>query len=510
MPTYNGESIVHTLAAAVAADPKVKAQIWDRSLQAGAAEVDDFNAMEGPEGSNKAFITRRSPTGRAGDIINITVSSNPRGPGVKGEEALTGKESKITYKTYPVRAELWRDAVTFTEKQVDGMAVDDVMRKGIKAVREKLGRRRMNDMKLMLKLKGNLNTIYPNTRKTFASLTGLDAMSPGLLTKAKPIWKRNGGKPFEIQYTKNGSPVSVPLVYMSSVGANGMRNSLSYIQAVEQAAAKGDINPRFTGKLTMWQGTGMFEHETVDSVNDVLGDPLEPRAALGTAFDVEDALSDCKLIQMASDENTLFFEYFAGYRKEWYEGQYSDSTETAFYSAIAATQGFAWLVNPDDTYGFVRWTGNANTGNVIQLDKILSPDGAGTSTIGSTTVGNLDCTGDSWDRTAALGGVGSGNTFDDKYYTDSFQANAAIIPCNANGVPDTSALMLGVGSAVRYYIGSERAISKTDDYGMVNGSGYKCTFGQAPCIDTTGRTNGYSLLRFAGQHEGLEVPCLNA
>lgn len=510
MPTYNNESIINTLAAAVAADPKVKAQLWDRSLQAGAAEVDDFNALEGSEGSNKAFITRRQPTGKAGDIINITVSSNPRGPGVKGEEALSGAESRISYKTFPVRAELWRDAVVFTEKQIDGMAADDIMRKGIKAVREKLGRRRMNDMKLMLKLKGVNNTIFPNTRKTLASLTGLDSMSPSLVSKAKPIWRRNGGRPFEIQYSKNGSPVSSPLVYLSSVGAAGIRNSASYNQAIEQAAAKGDINPRFTGRMVPWGGVMFMEHETVDSSQDVMGDPLEPRAELGVAFSVDSAIGDCDLVQMSSDTRTLFFEYFAGYAKEWYEGQASDSNETAFYSAINATVGYAWVINTDGSVGFVRWTGNANTGNKIQLDKILSPDGAGTSTIGDVTVGNIDCTGDAWDSTPALGGVGSGNTLDNFEYTDSFTSGAAIIPCNANGVPDTCGLMLGVGSAVRYYIGSEKAISKQDDYGMVNGSGYKCTFGQAPCIDAAGKTNGYSLLRFAGQHEGLEVPCLTA
>lgn len=510
MPTYNNESLVHTLAAAVAADPKVKAQIWDRSLQVGAAEVDDFNAHEGAEGSNKAFITRRQPTGRAGDIINITVSSTPHGPGVKGEEALSGSESKIDYLTFPVRAELWRDAVAFTEKQIDGMAVDDVMKKGVKAVREKLGRRRMNDMKLMLKLRGSNNTIFPNSKKTLASLVGLDSMSPSLISKAKPIWRRNGGKPFEIQYSMKGSPVAVPLVYLSSVGAAGMRNSSTYINAIEQAGAKGDMNPRFTGKLTMWNGIGIQEHETIDSPLDVMGDPLEPRAQLGTAFSVDSAIGACDLIQRAADTKTKFFEYFAGYAKEWHEGQAAEAAEAAFYAAIAATVGYAWIINPDDSYGFVRWTGNANDGNKIQLDQILSPDGAGTSTIGSVTVGNLDCTGDTWDSTPALGGVGSGNTDATKLYTDSFSAGAQIIPANANGVPDLAGLMLGVGSAVRYYIGNEKAISKTDDYGMVNGSGYKCTFGQAPCIDVNGRTNGYSLLRFGGQHEGLEVPYLNA
>jgi hypothetical protein len=44
----------------------------------------------------------------------------------------------------------------------------------------------------------------------------------------------------------------------------------------------------------------------------------------------------------------------------------------------------------------------------------------------------------------------------------------------------------------------------------VDGGGYETIFGQAPCIRTDGKTSGYSVLRHAGQHPGLEVPTLSA
>ncbi len=511
MPNYSGESLVNTLATAVAADANVKAKLWDRQLELGAASVDDFNPFEGPEGSKKPFIVKRGLTANAGDEIKMTVMSTPRGSGVRGETPLTGNESVVDFKTYGCIVDFWRDGITFTEKQLKFLAVGGgVKMAALNALKKKLGLRRMNDMKMALKLRGSGNTIYPNGKKTLASLTALDTMSPSLISTAKPIWTRLGGRPIEIEYSKNGSPVYRPLCYIPDAGMAGIRNSSSYNQAIEQAGARGDTNPRFSGKLYDWQGVMLHEHISVDPENNVYADPLAPRAELGVGFGVDSAIGDCDLVQIASDTKTLFFEYFAGYAKEWYEGQSSVSAESSFYSAINATIGYAWILNPDGSVGFVRWTGNANNGNKIQLDQILSPDGAGTSTIGSVTVGNIDCTGDTWDSTAALGGVGSGNTFDNFNYTDTFTAGAYIIPANANGVPDMSALMLGVGSAVRAYVGTDKMLNKEDDYGFVHGGGYQTIFGQAPCIRTDGKTNGYALIRHGGQHEGLEVPALNA
>ena len=509
MPTYNGESIVNLLTTAVAADANVKAKLWDKQLQRGAESVDDFAPFEGPEGSKKPFIVKRDLNANSGDEIKMTVMSAPRGSGVRGEQALTGNESQVDFKTFGCIVDFWRDGIVFTEKQLKFLAAGGgVKAAALQMLKKKLGLRRMNDMKLALKLRGSGNTIFPNGKKTLASLKALDTMSPSLISTAKPIWQRLGGRPIEIEYSKNGSPVYRPLCYIPDSAMQGIRNSSSYNQALEQAGTRGDTNPRFSGKLMDWQGVMLHEHISVDPERNVYADPLAPRAELGVGFGVDSALADCDLVQIAADTKTLFFEFFAGYAKEWYEGQSSVSTESSFYSAINATLGYAWLINTDGSVGFVRWTGNANNGNKIQLDQILSPDGAGTSTIGSTTVGNIDCTGDTWDSTAGLGGVGSGNTSADYNYTDTFTAGAYIIPANANGVPDMSSLMLGVGSAVRAYVGSDKMIEKKDDWGFVTGGGYQTIFGQAPCIRTDGKTNGYALIRHGGQHEGLEVPAL--
>ena len=519
--TYAADARVQQLADAISQDPALVAQVWNKQLREGARQVDDFSHFEGPEGSKagKPFVVKKDLAGvGAGDRVNFSVKSQPRGPGVRGEAQLTGNTSVVNFKTFQCVVDYWRDAYETTKKMRKFMATGGSLKAAVlEDLRMKLGRKRMNDMKMSLRLLGSSNTVYPNGKKAFADLTGLDTMSPTLLTLVKPQWQRLGGMPFMIGKNQHGSPVYSAMAYIPDAAMTGIRNSGLYEQALIHAAERGGANPMFNGRLLDWQGIGLFEHISVDAEYDVYGDPLAPRAILGTAFSVDSAVGDCKLIQDSTDAKTKFFEFFDGYTYEWYEGQASESAWTDFYShadtgiAGANRRYYAWLVNPDGSVGFVQYAGNANNGNQITLLKILSPDGAGTSTIGTATLGDMIATGDTWDSTPAAGGVGTtANTSPDFLYTDSFVAGAYIIPCNEKGAVQMHSLFMGANTAVRCYAQDDQLITEKRDFGFVEGFGYETIFGQAPCIRTDGKTNGYALIKHAGQHPGLEVPSLEA
>lgn len=512
--TFNANARAQTLADALSQDANLVAKVWAKQLRDGAKQVDDFSTFEGGEKSNLPFVVRTDLQGvSAGDAVKFTVKSQPRGPGVRGEVQLTGATSVVNWATYECKVDFWRDAFEYTQKQIKFMAAGGSIKNAILMdLKDKLGRKRMNDMKMALKLQATGNILYPNGKKTAASLTALDTMSPSLLTTSKPQWQRLGGKPFQIAKNKRGSPVYSCMAYIPDSAMTSIRLSSSYENALINAADRGDANPLFSGRLLDWQGIGLFEHISVDAEYDVLGDPLAPRATLGVAFSVDSAIGACKLISpIAANADTLtrYFEFFGGYAYEWWEGQSTDSAWSTFYSDIATGPYYAWIVNTDGSVGFVKWT-SGNNGNQITLTEILSPDGAGTSTIGSATVGDIDATGDTWDSTPAAGGVGSGNTSADFLYTDSFGIGAYIIPANENGAVDMSSLFMGAHTAVRAYVGDDELITEQRDYKFVNGGGYQTIFGQAPCERTDGKTSGYALLRHAGQHAGLEVPTLEA
>jgi hypothetical protein len=519
--SYNGNARVAQLSEALAQDPKLVAQVWNKQLREGARQIDDFSHFEGPEGSKqgKPFVVKSDLSGvGAGDRVNFSVKSQPRGPGVRGEGELTGNTSSVNFRTFQCVVDYWRDAYETTKKMRKFMATGGSLKAAVlEDLRMKLGRKRMNDMKMALRLQGTSNTVYPNGKKAYADLTGLDTMSPTLLTLVKPQWQRLGGMPFMIGKNQHGSPVYSAMAYIPDAGMTGIRNSGLYEQALIHAAERGGANPMFNGRLLDWQGIGLFEHISVDAEYDVYGDPLAPRAILGTGFSVSSAVGACKLIQDSTDTSTKFFEFFDGYIYEFYEGQASEDAWDDFYNhattgiAGANRTYYAWIVNPDGSVGFVQYAGDDNNGNQITLSGILSPDGTGTSTLGLAQVGDIICTGDTWDATPAAGGVGAtANTSPDFNYTHTFVAGAYIIPANAKGAVQMHSLFMGANTAVRCYAQEDQLITEKRDYGFVEGFGYETIFGQAPCIRTDGKTNGYALIKHAGQHPGLEVPSLEA
>jgi hypothetical protein len=530
--TYNSDARVMTLADALGQDPDLVGKVWSRQLREGASQVDDFAAFEGGERDQKPFVVKSDLNAKAGDEIRFTVMSDVAGPGVRGETELTGNTSSVDFHTYTCKVDFWRDAFEPTKKQLQFMAAGgSVKSEALKNLRNKLGRQRMYDMKMALKLLGKGNTVRPNGKRSKDDLTAADTMSPGLLPVVKPQLQRLGGKPFMVSRNKHGSPVYSYMAYIPDVAMVDIRNSSTYDSALRYAADRGGDNPIFNGRLLDWQGIGLFEHITIDpDWDDKLSDPLAPRAVLGAnaGFGVDTAgtlkLRCASVVDgVSQNPRSRYFEWFPGFKYEWWEGQAASAGWSDFYNdattgiAHSSREYFAWIINPDGSVGFVRYAGNANNGNEITLNGILNPDNtADGSGIGSDELGEFICTGDGWGLneagtayTRAEGGGGaSSNCSADFRWTSEFDAGAYIIPCNAKGAPEMYSLMLAQHAAVRAYVGEDKFISQERDYGFVNGFGYETIFGQAPCERTDRKTNGYLLIEHTGQHPGLEVPTL--
>ncbi|HYF33992.1 MAG TPA: DUF4043 family protein [Prosthecobacter sp.] len=527
--SYNSNPNVMTLADALGQDPDLVGKVWSRQLREGASQVDDFAAFEGGERDQKPFVVKRDLNAKAGDEIRFTVMSDVAGPGVRGEKELTGNTSNVDFHSYTCKVDFWRDAFEPTKKQMQFLAAGgSVKSEALKNLRNKLGRQRMYDMKMALKLLGVGNTVRPNGKRSKDTLTAGDTMSPSLLPIVKPQLQRLGGKPFMVSRNKHGSPVYSYMAYIPDVAMVDIRNSSTYDSALRHAADRGGDNPVFNGRLLDWQGIGLFEHITIDpDWDDKLSDPLAPRAVLGKGFGVDSDAADCVLIVNESNERSRYFEWFPGFKYEWWEGQAPASESSSFWGSFYnhATTGiagsgrsyYAWLVNPDGSVGFVRYAGNANSGNKITLNGILNPDNtADGSGLGFASLGNFVSTGNTWGLNtagnaytrAAGSDSGSANCSPDFKWASSFDAGAYIIPCNANGAPEMYSLMLAQHAAVRAYVGEDKFISQERDYGFVSGFGYETIFGQSPCQRTDGKTNGYLLIEHTGQHQGLEVPAL--
>lgn len=500
--TYNSNARAEQLADALVTAPNAKGQLYARKLEDGAARYDDFKMLEGPEGSDSVFWTKRDLTKSAGDKMVFSVQSDLAGPGVIGEQELTGKTSTAKYSNYEVIVDFHRDAYEVTQKQKKFLAAgENVEDHAINKLKVKMGRWRMDEMKIALIRYANGNVVRPNKRKSRDEIVAADTLSPHFLITAKPQLQRLGGRPMNVARNKEGSPVHRHLFYASDVAMAEIRNDSTYLNALSAAQQRGDLNPIFSGRLVDWNNIGLFEHITVHpDADDKISDATAPMAILGTGFGVDSASSACKLIVNGSNTMSRYFEFFPGYDYTFYEGQDAAPDSHTYY---------AWILNPDGSVGFVSYTGSSNNGNQITLAHILSPDGAGTSTLGNVKVGNIDSTGDTWDNVPAAGGVGeTANTSEDFKYTDTFTAGAYIIPANANGVPIGYSFLFGKGAGVRAYAQTDTYITQDRDYGFVNGRGYQGVWGQTPVKRTDGKTHGYLLLEHAISHPGLEVPAL--
>lgn len=491
MGTYNSDPTVNTLATAVAADPNVKAKLWSKLLEVGANTEDDFKKFEGEPESLKPFWKKRELAADGGDIIVFTTIGEAAGPGVRGEAELTGNTSKTRLATYQVQVDWWRDAVELTKKQIKflaaGKSLETVL---LGMLSRKLGRKRMYDMMMALIRKGNGNLMRPNNRQSRDQIRYSDVMTPAFLVSGKARLQGLGGRPVGLGKSPSGSPVHNFLAFIGQDAMTNIRNSSSYQNALNNAAARSADNPIFSGKLVDWQGLFLWEHIIVNpDADDALGSPMQPYGLLDTAIASGTTALDIRFGLGSTDSKPLYSGFYPGYDWVWVEGQPAAPDSNDYY---------VWIVNVSGVNagkcGFYKYTGTSNNGNKLTT-KAEAGDSAGaggrlaaaTSGYASTKIGQV-----SWDGTTM---------------TDAHPVGSIIIPANQYGTPIGYSFLFGAGAALRAE-GSITAnkIYQDRDYGFVKGMGYEGIWGQGPTFDTQGKTRHYIVMEHAVEYAGITVP----
>jgi hypothetical protein len=227
---------------------------------------------------------------------------------------------------------------------------------------------------------------------------------------------------------------------------------------------------------------------------------------------LSDASSVCRIRGSTTNLLNLYSQDFPGYRYKWWEGQ-SDGSDG---SIVPADTNFyyAWGFTPEGRIGFVRYTGSTgNNGNSIKLSQILA-SAAGTSTIGSATVGLLNigasASTDGGTRIITPGGAGNNMPAGSYVLTDYFPAGTVWFPANAAGVLVGHSFVFGRG-ALCHANGSISGLPTEEmrDFGFVQGFGFEAIFGMAPYVSAVSqKTTGYALVEHAIEHDGYSFPAL--
>jgi hypothetical protein len=521
--SYNSTPDVKTIASALADNANLKGQIWSNLLLRGAEQFNDLARLKGPDGSDKPIYVKTELTKDGGDKVNFTVMGGLSGPGVIGEQELTGNTSKPQFGMFQVVVDFHRDGFELTKKLIKFLAAGKgVVVNAKDMLAKKLGLKQQRASLLALRQKNVGTTIRPNFRANRDALRKGDTFTPDVAVSASGFAKRNGAKPISLGKSGEGSVIPRYLVFATDTAMADVRANETFQLAQQNAGVRGDANPLFTGRLVDWQNLGWFEHHVIDpDADDTVGSPLAPRMVSAEAFGADTpnpvtALSDastvCRIRGSATNLLNLYAQDFPGYRYKWWDGV-SDGSDGSIVPADT-NYYYAWGFTPEGRVGFVRYTGSTgNNGNSIKLSQILA-SAAGTSTIGSKTVGLLNvgasAATDSGTRIITPGGTGNNIPAGDYVLTDYFPAGTVFFPANAAGVLVGHSFVFGRG-ALCHANGSISGLPTEEmrDFGFVQGFGFEAIFGMAPYVSAVSKkTTGYALVEHAIEHDGYSFPAL--
>ena len=479
MGTFNSDPSVYTLANAVAQDADAKGKLYSKAFELSGNTADDFASMEGAPSSKMPVWVRNELKALSGDTIKFTSLGDPSGPGVRGETELTGNTSTPRIGGWTVKVDFWRDAVELTKKQVQMLAAGGKLEFEVrKLLGKKFGRQKQADMLMALTRQANGNIFRVGNRTSRNAILKTDLLSTSALTQAQARARGLGAQPVGITTSKSGSTLERYIAFAVQDAMSEIRNSSTYLQAIQYAANRGEDNPQFNGRLVDWNGVGLFEHTVVSpDSDDWKGDPLAPQAVLGVAITAATTAFDIK--SSSTNTKNLYFGFFPGYDWKWTEDQTAAPDSTVYYAWIIPQSG----ANAGKAM-FVSYVGSDNDGNKITI----------TNRLGSAAAG---------DAVTTLGGI----TWNGTYHCDSAPVGSIVIPANSLGTPTGYSLLLGAGAAIRANGAIEmQKIEEKRDYAFIYGFGFEGIFGQGATKDTQGLTRNFVLIEHALERAGIVIP----
>ena len=476
-----------TYTEAIAVNAKVVGEAFSKVLMVSSTTKDVFGQMEGSEGSRSVILVKDDLNKMAGQYINFTVSANAGHMPVRGEVSLRGKEEKPRINSFQIKVDFVRHAISFNKKVqaflAAGMSLNEAY---AEVLADHFGRFKETDMKMTLRNKATpLNTVA-NDGKPYHSLNTNDVISTVLLGEALGNLTMLGAKEIKTTKSLTGAAIYRYLFFGTVNCLRPLKSNATYAAAVQHTVNSGFNHTIFDGGYTDWDGQGIYAQPIVDPDADgPLGDPLEPRAVLGTnitAVDTAAVIDGGGLNGPDPSLRAKYFRWFRGYDYPWTEGQVAAPDSNTYYFIIWNVTGAA-----AGKYGIYSYVGTANTGDAITTTQRLRAAAAGTA------VASL--AGQAWN--AAI-------------HTDSHPAGSIIVQVNAKCVPIGWILGLGVGAGLRAYGGNEgasmRRISQNDDYDFEKGQGYEAVYGQDVSKDTNLQPRNYTLIPVAYTVPGMQLP----
>lgn len=445
-------------------------------------------------GRSSPIVFEKRPGAAGGAIVNIRTQGSLGGPGKKGGQkfAAVTDFGKIPHGEIEIQLDLI--------KQATGMDPHALEMTGLKNADLQLASQLGDwggkyltdhtDMTIVHKAAGSSRTVING--KTIATLKSADTISWDAIQEAAALMKDQGGSPFLNGKMANGEELWNLMFPLVDVMATSLKKDPGWKQRISDCTM-GTDSPFFSGTIPTLDGNTIMSRQVVVPKGQLAaGSPYAPIAYLGVA-DAYSAGGANTTLQGGGNmydasTTTDWFKFFPGNLYPWSEF----STLALADSFWGSGPYYALVVNPlsaatdPGKVGMIAYTVPAGANTLTVTQRLHS---AGTTGINETTVGSV---------TSAIIDAS------DSAFTADFAKGAAIIPCNADGVP--IGICPGIGGDALGFVKGDRWGEQFKDKVEGGLSGEQIftgwTFGQEPYEEIDGSTPGIVLVACAVSYKG--------
>jgi len=382
-----------------------------------------FKHLTGEPGSNKAVLKKRDWKKTSAQTMHFPTADALGGPEQVGEGDIEGKEENPVDRTFSVKVDLVRFSVgmsyyrsIFTTYGKEG---------GMTMLMAQLGDRvaRYHQFRVLYHLReaalANAMTTLRPDGKAQADLEAGDTLSAGLIRKASNALAGNGARPMSITIDKHGTQIEQYLAVGTKSGLQAFVDSPQYLNAQQEAGARGEANRLFKGGYSDWNGIGILGFEPVRVLGrSPVGAPNLPIAHLGVAITAGtskvNVVGGGKSYDSSQDPQPNYFETFDNYPLKVDNSPPSPSDDTRY----------AAIVNPDGTFMVFSYETNSKH-QLVMIERL-----------------GASATGDQVTSLAGITWNASGKN------TNAAVQGATIVPITENGIRHGGTYVLGAESSL--------------------------------------------------------------
>lgn len=235
--------------------PKVWAKkVWHEGVKD--SYFDKFTAMDG----SNVVHQNKDLTNVKGDSVVFGLMMNLNGPGVEGNQKLSGAEDTLNIYDFTVQTKLIRNAVSRFEAD-DQKSQFDMLKEIKVALKQWLSD--WLDNKLISELStvasSSKEAVYASAAGTLSSITANDKLTTAIISRAKRKAMMHAPKVQPIKV--DGMDKYIMLV--SPWAAKDLKDDAKWLAAQQNANIRGSKNPIFTGALGEYDGVILYEYERV-------------------------------------------------------------------------------------------------------------------------------------------------------------------------------------------------------------------------------------------------------